>query len=145
MQISRAFMLPLLAASQVMLFITAAMGAPLFSGTWNTVTSLNGHFIINMTKATADGSKINGVFINDGNAKYNGTLAGSVEGDGRGLFFTWEQPRMHDSGFGGFRMSADSRAISGFFYITDPPGLAATKYDWSGTRQCGELLCGFQH
>ena len=58
--------------------ITGAMGAPLFSGTWNTVTSLNGHFIINMTKATADGSQINGVFINDGNAKYNGTLAGSV-------------------------------------------------------------------
>ena len=109
-----------------------------FTGTWNTVTNQNGHFLLTFTPLDREllpGSptpiRFQGTFVNtDGASNTNGTIQGTVVNGYHDMAFTYVQPGLGLTGTGGFTLSADGNSITG-------SGVSGgkDKFTWTGTRK----------
>ena len=100
-----------------------------FAGTWATTTGKGGVYELTLR---VDGNTVTGEFINNVDAKYNGTLTGMWMGDSR-LHYKWTQPATGDSGKGTFSVYTDDK-LDGNIRYKVPGDVQEHLTWWRGTR-----------
>lgn len=104
--------------------------APLsaFVGTWNTVTSQDGHYLVTIVEEST--GYFTGTFVNQSaEHQYDGTLHGRIIPDTRTLNGTYQQPGIKGRGLVSFDLSRDGNSLTG-----RGTHMAKTHFEWNGTR-----------
>ena len=97
------------------------------AGIWDTVTSSGGHFTLTLNK---DGKSVTGS-LGHAEARFDGTLVGTLNEAGNELAFTFSQPQLGVTGQGTFFLVAKD-SIDGRFTVNQGPG---SVFLWTGTRR----------
>ncbi len=97
------------------------------AGVWDTVTSAGGRFKLTLNKS---GRHVSGAFVHS-DARYGGTLQGTLNDAENQLAFTFTQPSLGLTGQGTFRLTGKD-ALDGRFTVNDGPG---NVFLWTGTRR----------